>query len=342
MSEISVGSMTKSQALESGPGPQQSTVGHTSSQQTLFRFLVFIGLFLVGEAVVWYLGGRFWSFLYPAEKVLTAAAFLTVAAASLIVPGSIHIVEETERAVIYFLGRYRKWILFPYPPFFFRGVRGPGLFVRIPFFETIARRVDIRTKSVPFSAAQTQTKDQLSIDAAGETFYKVEPDNADRSVIEVEDLQGSIKALTELAAKDMIGGMVLDDVTSNKEAVAGNMEARMKDILASWGVKIVRVALTDVLLPVEIGQKISSAAEAKYDALGRLELAQMEKRIAEENLAAGKIYEQNPSAFAIRQMGALLEAMKSGKVTTFVLPSTMAESLGQMGSFLSPGGAKKE
>jgi regulator of protease activity HflC (stomatin/prohibitin superfamily) len=72
---------------------------------------------------------------------------------------SVRIVQEYERAVIFFLGRCT-------------GVRGPGLILLIPILETM-QKVTLRTITMDIPAQKIITKDNVSIDISAVAYYHI-------------------------------------------------------------------------------------------------------------------------------------------------------------------------
>lgn len=303
------------------------------SQERNVRIAAALLLIATVHVPLWLLFGRFAGVLNAMEWAMYAFAGLIAAPFfAWMIASAFRMVEETERAIIYFLGRFVDSRLLP-------GVRGPGVFLMVPFLETIKEIVDIRDRATPWEAAETQTKDQLPVDAEGATFWRIDPLQPALSVTEIQDLPGGVRLSADLAAKDALGHVTLDDAISDRKAIADTMKNSMKELVDRWGVQIIRVAVSDVVLPPEIQKVVSSTAQARYDAAGRLESAQKEEQIAEANLRAAKIYDRNPIAWQIRQVNAFLEAFREGKANAVVIPSPMAGALGQI---LSVGEAMRD
>src|SRR5947209_3158789 len=92
--------------------------------------------------------------------VLVGLAVLLVLCGLLLVPSSLRICQEWERKVVLRLGR-------------FEGVRGPGLFILVPFIERTPFTIDLRTITSPLRAEQTLTKDGASVTVDMIVFWQV-------------------------------------------------------------------------------------------------------------------------------------------------------------------------
>src|SRR5436190_23494191 len=78
----------------------------------------------------------------------------------LIVIPSLRICSEWERKVVLRLGR-------------FAGVRGPGIFLLLPWIERTPFTVDLRTLTSSFSAEQTLTRDNVPVNVDTILFWRV-------------------------------------------------------------------------------------------------------------------------------------------------------------------------
>src|SRR5579864_6689521 len=85
---------------------------------------------------------------------------------------SIRIIQEYERGVVFFLGR-------------FKDVRGPGLIFLIPLFERM-QKVSLRTITMEIPSQKIITRDNVSIDIAAVAYYHII--DPKKSVIGIEDV----------------------------------------------------------------------------------------------------------------------------------------------------------
>ena len=85
---------------------------------------------------------------------------------------SIKIVNQWERVVLLYLGRYV-------------GIRGPGLIIIIPFLNTIPYIIDTRVITIPINAKQTHTKDTVPVDVDAVLFWQVF--DVEKAALEVQN-----------------------------------------------------------------------------------------------------------------------------------------------------------
>lgn len=285
---------------------------------------------------LWLLWGEYWRFaaVLTLGEIMNSVVLVFVAVVvslllALLLP--FHIIEHTERAVIYNLGKYRKTTLR-----WFEGVRGPGLFITIPFYQTIKEFVDIRDRKRDFIAAQFRTLDRAPIDIEGVYLFRVKPEMAELSVTEVEDLEGSVRGAVESAVKVAGGQMTLDQVDQDRDLIVAKVKESIEPLLERWGVKLIEegVLITDVRLRSdELQESFANALQARIDGEGRIELAKKEKDIAEKMKLAAQIYRQDPLAYDLRKMGLLAEMVQRSGEGNFLalLPSSITDLFSQVG-----------
>ena len=126
----------------------------------------------------------------------------------------------------------------------------------------------------------------------------------------------------------MIGASDLSRLLSDRRAADEQLRATIGEKTATWGVSVVSVEIKDVAIPRELQDAMSRQAQAEREKTARVTLASAEQAIAEQVLAAARIYASNPVALKLRQMNLLYE-MNKERGTTVLIPTEMANSLGE-------------
>jgi regulator of protease activity HflC (stomatin/prohibitin superfamily) len=219
---------------------------------------------------------------------------------------------EWERAVVLRLGR-------------FAGIRGPGLYFLIPAFETVYATVDTRRQSTRISAEDTLTADAVSVTMDSIMFWRVS--DVKRAATELTDYQGMIAQVAQTSLREVISATTLNDILSEREA----MDAKLREYITrkseGWGIGDIAVEIRDVKIPPELNDAMSRNAQAEKEKQARVTLASAEIAIAQQIAAASQIYQENPVALQIRQMG-LIYDMNKDRGVTILVPTDMANALG--------------
>jgi regulator of protease activity HflC (stomatin/prohibitin superfamily) len=230
---------------------------------------------------------------------------------------AIRIANQWERAVLLFLGK-------------FVGIRGPGLFIIIPFLNRVPYIIDLRVITTSFTAEQTLTKDTVPVNVDAVLFWQVV--DVEKAALEVRDYQGSISLASQTALRDVIGKTILSDMLTGREAIDEELQRLIGSRVSGWGIKILSVEIRDVVIPGALQDAMSMQAQAERERQARVILGDSERQIAEKFAMAAKSYENNPTALHLRAMNMLYEGLKGGQSTIVIVPSTALQTmtLGEM------------
>jgi len=236
---------------------------------------------------------------------------LAIIVLGLILP-SLRLCNEWERKVVLRLGR-------------FSGVRGPGVFLLVPWVERTPYTIDLRTVTSSFTAEQTLTRDNVPVNVDTIVFWRV-IDPA-RAVLQVADYTTAVRGAAQTALRDIIGQNELSRVLSERAA----LDAAMTDVLDSqtepWGIKVSSVQMRDIKIPDVLQDAMSRVAQADRERQARVILGDSEVAVAQRFADAGRVYQENPMALHLRGMNMLYEVMKTGGTATVIVPSTAVESM---------------
>ena len=160
---------------------------------------------------------------------------------------AIKIIPEYMRIVVFRLGRSL-------------GARGPGVVILIPFVDR-GVRVDLREQVCDIPHQTSITKDNASISVDFIWYYKVL--DAAESVLQVGDFEASAAGMATTTLRAVIGGIVLDDVLSEREHINNMLRSRLDDVTERWGVKVTNVEIREIIPPREIQDAMNRQMSAE-------------------------------------------------------------------------------
>src|SRR5271156_565260 len=228
-----------------------------------------------------------------------------------VVSSAIRVADQWSKAVVLRLGK-------------FRSLQGPGLFVIIPFIDTIPYWIDTRVLTSSFKAEKTLTKDTVPVDVDAVLFWKiVDPQKA---ALDVADYQSAISWASQTALRDVIGKTMLSDMLEGRDKISSLLQKIIDERTEPWGINVISVEVKDVLIPSGLEDAMSMQAQAERERQARVILGDAERQIAEKFAEAGKTYDHNPVAFHLRAMNMLYEGLKKN-ATIVIVPSTAVESM---------------
>jgi regulator of protease activity HflC (stomatin/prohibitin superfamily) len=196
-----------------------------------------------------------------------AAVFIVLVIAS----AAIKIAQEYERGVIFRLGKYT-------------GVRGPGLYVIIPFVERSVK-VDLRVVTLDIPSQEAITKDNVTVKVNAVVYFRVvKPED---SVIKVFDHRYATSQISQTTLRSVIGQHELDELLAQREKLNQNLQQIIDEQTDPWGVKVSVVEIKEVELPPSMVRAIGAQAEAERERRAKIVHAEGEMQAAEK-LARGR------------------------------------------------------
>lgn len=238
---------------------------------------------------------------------------------------SAKVAQQWERAVVLRLGKYV-------------GLRGPGLFWIIPFFETVSSWIDQRTVTTSFAAEETLTSDTVPVNVDAVLFWMVfDPEKA---ALEVQNYTQAVSWAAQTALRDIIGRTSLTDLLRGRERIESELQALIDERSTPWGVTVHSVEMRDVIIPASLQDAMSREAQAAREKQARIILGEAEVEIAHLFHEAAKSYQENPTALHLRAMNMLYEGLKE-KGALMLVPSSAVESMG-MGGLLGAAAQRQQ
>jgi regulator of protease activity HflC (stomatin/prohibitin superfamily) len=153
-----------------------------------------------------------------------------------IVAFAVRIVQEYERLVVFRVGRCV-------------GARGPGLVMLLPFVER-GVKVDLREQVRDIPHQTSITKDNVTIAIDFIWYYKVV--DSVQSVIQVGNFEIAAEGMATTTLRSVIGGILLDDVLSEREHINQTIRVKLDEVTERWGVKVTNVEIREIIPPDDI------------------------------------------------------------------------------------------
>jgi regulator of protease activity HflC (stomatin/prohibitin superfamily) len=250
------------------------------------------------------------------------SALLALAAALL--PLSLLVARQWEKAVVLRFGKLHA-------------IRGPGLFVIVPFVDNVAAVIDQRIQTTEFNAAQALTRDTVPTNIDAILFWQVH--DPERAAMEIADYRQAILNVAQTSLREMIGSSPLSALLSERKAADLQLKEEIGRKTAEWGVSAVSVEIRDVAIPAQLQDAMSRQAQAEREKAARVILGAAEEEIAKKFLQAANTYGSNPVALQLRAMNIIYETTKE-RGATILIPSSMVDSMNVPGVLgLAGGGA---
>ena len=170
--------------------------------------------------------------------VLIGIAFLASA---------IRIVPEYQRLVVFRLGRCV-------------GPKGPGLVLLIPLVDRPVL-VDLReqVREIPSQTSITLDNAPISIDFLW--YFKLF--DPEQSVLQVGNFEQAAEGIATTTLRAVIGGILLDDVLSQREKINQALRTRLDEVTERWGVKVTNVEIREIQPPRDVQDSMNRQLTAE-------------------------------------------------------------------------------
>lgn len=260
-----------------------------------------------------------WIVLFSTTGTYTGAVYL-IPAAALILAAMVNLLYHWDKAVILRLGLFHR-------------VRGAGIFLLVPFLDRVAARVDTRIRVTDFSAERTLSRDNVPVHVDAICFWMIW--DAQKAILEVQDFMEAVTLSAQTALRDAIGSHDLSALLSERDQVGTKLQKILDAKTNPWGITVLSVEFTDIVIPKELEDAMSRHAQADREHRARLILGDTEIQLAEKMREADRFYQDNPQAFQLRAMNMIYDAMRHSKGSVVLVPSSAAEQM-NLGHSLQP------
>jgi regulator of protease activity HflC (stomatin/prohibitin superfamily) len=163
------------------------------------------------------------------------------------IANAIRIVPEYQRLVVFRLGRCV-------------GDKGPGVVFLVPVVDR-AVKVDLREQVREIPRQTSITKDNAPIDIDFLWYYKV-LDPTD-SVLQVGNFELAAQGMATTTLRSVIGGILLDDVLSERETINNILRTRLDEVTGRWGVKVTNVEIREIIPPRDVQDAMNRQMSAE-------------------------------------------------------------------------------
>lgn len=218
---------------------------------------------------------------------------------------SVKILTEYERAVIFRLGRLI-------------GAKGPGLFILIPYIDKMVR-VDMRTVTLDVPPQDIITRDNVTVKVSAVVYFRVI--DAAKAVVDVEDFYFATSQLAQTTLRSTCGQGELDHLLAERDEINDRIQTILDKDTEPWGVKVSKVEIKEIDLPVEMQRAMAKQAEAERERRSKVINAEGEFQAAERLSEAAGIIARNPGALQLRYLQTLQDiAAENNSTTVFPIP----------------------
>lgn len=153
-----------------------------------------------------------------------------------------------------------------------------GIHFKLPFFDRVARRVDLKEQVVDFAPQPVITKDNVTMRIDTVVFYQITDPKL--FCYGVENPIMAIENLTATTLRNIIGELELDQTLTSREIINTKMRVSLDSATDPWGIKVTRVELKNIIPPAAIQDAMEKQMKAERERREAILRAEGEKKSA--------------------------------------------------------------
>lgn len=183
----------------------------------------------------------------------------------IIIISNIHVVSQTKSYIIERFGAYSStW--------------NTGLHFKIPFIDKVAKKINKMEQVVDFPPQPVITKDNVRIQIDTVVFYQIT--DCKLYAYGHATPMSAIENLTSTTLRNIIGEMELDNTLTSRDVINSKMRVILDEATDSWGIKVSRVELKNIIPPKEIQDAMEKQMKAERERRESILRAEGEKNSA--------------------------------------------------------------
>jgi len=178
---------------------------------------------------------------------------------------SIVIVHQTEAYIVERIGKYNATL-------------DVGFHLIIPFFDRVVKKVSLKEHVVDFKPQPVITKDNVTIQIDTVVFYQIT--DSKLFTYGVSNPMAAIENLTATTLRNIIGDLELDATLTSRDVINSKMRMILDEATDSWGIKVRRVELKNIIPPRDIQEAMEKQMRAERERREKILQAEGEKKSA--------------------------------------------------------------
>ncbi len=218
----------------------------------------------------------------------------------------VKILNEYERGVIFFLGRFQR-------------VWGPGIIIVIPMVQRMVK-VDLRVIVMDVPTQDVISRDNVSVKVNAVVYFRIV--DPERAIIQVENVFEATSQLAQTTLRSVLGQHELDEMLAERDKLNVDIQRLLDQQTDAWGIKVANVEIKHVDLDESMIRAIAAQAEAERARRAKVIHAEGESQAAEKLAAAARTLGSEKQALQLRYLQTLTE-VANDRSNTIIFPLPM-------------------
>lgn len=231
----------------------------------------------------------------------------------------LRIVDQYERGVVLTLGKYSS-------------TRTPGLtwiFIGVQKMT----KVDLRITTTDIPQQEVITKDNVPVGINAVVYFQVQ--SAEKAILNIKDYTLAVSQYAQAALRDVIGGIELDPLLSEREQISEEIQKIVVQATESWGISVTDIKIQDIELPADMKRVMAKQAESERERRAIVIRAQGEFEASERLAQAAGVLTGTPGGISMRTLQTIEKINPDpSKTVIFALPVEFFEGIKSLSSYL--------
>jgi regulator of protease activity HflC (stomatin/prohibitin superfamily) len=224
----------------------------------------------------------------------------------------LRVVDQYERGVVLTFGKYSH-------------TKMPGL----RWIFTIAQRmikVDLRIRTTDIPQQEVITRDNVPVGINAVVYFQVE--SAEYAILNIQNYTLAVSQYAQAALRDVIGGIELDSLLSEREKTAEEIKKLVDEATKSWGINVTDIKIQDIELPADMKRVMAKQAESERERRAVIIRAEGEYSASEKLAQAAQVLSSVPGGISMRTLQTIEKINPDpSKTVIFALPVEVFEGM---------------
>lgn len=243
----------------------------------------------------------------------SSVAFVVIVLFFLVVlVGGLRIIDQYDRGVVLTLGKYTS-------------TRQPGLTWLLMGFQRMIK-IDMRITTTDIPQQEVITKDNVPVGINAVVYFQVQ--SAENAILNIKDYTLAISQYAQAALRDVIGGIELDPLLSEREKIAEEIQKIVAQATSSWGILVTDIKIQDIELPADMKRVMAKQAESERERRASIIRADGEFQASEKLAQAAQVLSAMPGGLSMRTLQTIEKINPDpSKTVIFALPVEFMEGV---------------
>ena len=230
----------------------------------------------------------------------------------------LRVVDQYERGVVLTLGKYTS-------------TRQPGLTWLLIGIQKMTK-VDLRITTTDIPQQEVITKDNVPVGINAVVYFQVQ--SAEKAILNIKDYTLAVSQYAQAALRDVIGGIELDPLLSEREQISEEIQKIVVQATESWGILVTDIKIQDIELPADMKRVMAKQAESERERRAIVIRAQGEFEASKRLAEAAGVLTGTPGGISMRTLQTIEKINPDpSKTVIFALPVEFFEGIKSLSSY---------